>query len=84
MLRFLMVAAAMSAYISALRAGSALQSFVLDSEDPLSVTALLSLLGAGIFLFTVEISGVFLIEDPSLANCFLTLQRHPSRVHRPC
>lgn len=77
MLRFSLIAVALSAYLCALRAGPALQTFVFESDDPLSLTALLSLLGASIILFTGEISGVFLLESPSLGGGYPALHRHP-------
>lgn len=66
MTRFSMIAIAVSAHLCALRTGPHLQACAFDCNDPVSLTALISQLGAAVVLFTVELSAPF-FENGALA-----------------
>ena len=76
MLRFLMLVVAASAYCCAQRVAPALQAFAFDSGDPVSITSLFSLLGAGIFVFTAELRVVLSFQAGGLLACVPALLRH--------
>jgi len=61
--RFPMIAVVVSVYFCSRRAAPTLQSFAFHSEDPVSTTALLSQLGAAIFLLTVELGVAFILQS---------------------
>lgn len=75
MLRLLAVAATLSAWFGALRAGSALQAFFFETDDPLATSALLSELAAALFFFTAELGLVLLAQSRWLVDALPV--RHP-------